>query len=108
MYPSKLSLQTDTYIDELVEIFLKLSMKAVQVHLIIGTTLDEFFSESCFDFWLFSLSFMILAKDRIVARLVFTKSKAIPGRTSGTLNERFLTTVNAHKMTLRSSWWLVR
>ena len=31
--------QTDTYIDELVEIFLKLSMKTVQVHLIIWTTL---------------------------------------------------------------------
>ena len=31
--------QTDTYIDELVEIFLKLSMKTVQVHLIFGTTL---------------------------------------------------------------------
>ena len=29
----------DTYSDELVEIFLKLSMKTVQVHLIIGTTL---------------------------------------------------------------------
>ena len=28
------------YIDELVEIFLKLSMKTVQVHLTIGTTLD--------------------------------------------------------------------
>ena len=28
------------YIDELVEIVLKLSMKTVQVHLIIGTTLD--------------------------------------------------------------------
>ena len=33
-------LQTDTYIDELVEIFLKLSMKTVQVHLIIWTTLN--------------------------------------------------------------------
>ena len=32
-------LQIDTYIVELVEIFLKLSMKTVQVHLIIGTTL---------------------------------------------------------------------
>ena len=32
------SLQTDIYIDELVKIFLKLSMKTVQVHLIIGTT----------------------------------------------------------------------
>ena len=32
-------LQSDAYIDELVEIFLKLSMKTVQVHLIIGTTL---------------------------------------------------------------------
>ena len=30
---------TDTYIDELVEIFLKVSMKTVQVHLIIWTTL---------------------------------------------------------------------
>ena len=37
--PHGFSLQTDTYIDELVEIFLKLSMKTVQVHLIIGTTL---------------------------------------------------------------------
>ena len=32
--------QIDTYIDELVEIFLKLSVKTVQVHLIIGTTLE--------------------------------------------------------------------
>ena len=32
-------LQTDAYIDELVEIFLKLSIKTVQVHLIICTTL---------------------------------------------------------------------
>ena len=32
-------LRTDTYINELVEIFLKLSMKTVQVNLIIGTTL---------------------------------------------------------------------
>ena len=31
--------KTDTSIDELVEIFLKLSMKTVQVHLIIETTL---------------------------------------------------------------------
>ena len=38
-YPSQLSLRTDTYIDELVEIFLKLSIKTVQVHLIIWTTL---------------------------------------------------------------------
>ena len=30
---------SDTYIDESVEIFLKLSMKTVQVHLIIGMTL---------------------------------------------------------------------
>ena len=35
-------LQTDTYIDELVEIFLKLSVKTVQVHLIIGTTLVKY------------------------------------------------------------------
>ena len=34
-YPSYLPLQTNTYIDELVEIFLKLSMKTVQVHVII-------------------------------------------------------------------------
>ena len=33
-YPSELPLQTDTYIDELAEIFQKLSMKTVQVHLI--------------------------------------------------------------------------
>ena len=33
------SLQTDTYIDELLEMFLKLSMKTLQVHLIIWTTL---------------------------------------------------------------------
>ena len=38
-YPSQLPLQTDTYIDELVEIFLKLPVKTVQVHSIIGTTL---------------------------------------------------------------------
>ena len=31
--------QTDTFIDKLVEIFLKLSVKTVQVHLIIWTTL---------------------------------------------------------------------
>ena len=30
----------DTYIDELVEIFLKLSMETVQMHLIIGTTFE--------------------------------------------------------------------
>ena len=41
-YPSLLPLQNDTYIDELVEIILKLSMKTVQVHLIICTTLDRF------------------------------------------------------------------
>ena len=34
-------LQTDTYISELVEIFLKLSMKTVQVHLIIWMTLGN-------------------------------------------------------------------
>ena len=38
-YPPYLPLQTDTYIDKLVEIFVKLSMRVVQVHLIIGTTL---------------------------------------------------------------------
>ena len=38
-YPSYRPLQTDTYIHELVQIFLKLSMKTVQVHLIIRTTL---------------------------------------------------------------------
>ena len=38
-YPPYLPLQTDTYIDELVEILLKLSMETVQVHLIIWTTL---------------------------------------------------------------------
>ena len=32
-------MQTDTYINELVEIILKLSLKTVQVHLIIWTTL---------------------------------------------------------------------
>ena len=32
-------IQTDTYIDELLEIFLKLSTKTIQMHLIIGTTL---------------------------------------------------------------------
>ena len=37
-YPPLLPLQTDSYIDELAEIFLKLSMKTVQVQLIIGTT----------------------------------------------------------------------
>ena len=40
-YPLWLPLQTDTYTYDLVEIFLKLSMKAVQVHLIIWTTLDR-------------------------------------------------------------------
>ena len=35
----QLPLQTDTYIDKLLKIFLKLSMKTVQVHLVIGTTL---------------------------------------------------------------------
>ena len=35
-------LQTNTYIDELDEIFQKLSMKTVQVHLIIWTTLTLF------------------------------------------------------------------
>ena len=33
--------QTDTYIDKSVEIFLKLSMKTIQVHLIIWTTLQS-------------------------------------------------------------------
>ena len=33
--------KTDDYIDELVEIFLKLSLKTVQVHLIIWMTLDN-------------------------------------------------------------------
>ena len=37
-FPYKL---TDTHIDELVEKFLKLLMKIVQVHLIIGTTLNN-------------------------------------------------------------------
>ena len=46
-YPSYLPLQTDTYIDELVEKFLKLSVKAVQVDLIIGTTLSCFKAFSC-------------------------------------------------------------
>ena len=32
-------IQSDTYIDELVKIFMKLSIKTVQVHLIIWTTL---------------------------------------------------------------------
>ena len=41
------SLQTDTYIDELVEIFLKLSVKTVQVHLIICTTLGLIPEQSC-------------------------------------------------------------
>ena len=36
-----ISVITDTYIGELVDIFLKLSMKTVQVHLIIRTTLDN-------------------------------------------------------------------
>ena len=46
-WESQLPVQIDTYIDELVEIFLKLSMKTVQVHLIIGTTLvsNNVFSE---------------------------------------------------------------
>ena len=39
-------LQTDTYIDELIEIFLKLSMKTVQVHVIIWTTLVELHVDS--------------------------------------------------------------
>ena len=34
-------LQTDTSVDKLVEIFLKLSMKTIQVHLIIWTTLGK-------------------------------------------------------------------
>ena len=38
-YASHIRHNLDTYIDELVEIFLKLSMKTVQVHLIIWTTL---------------------------------------------------------------------
>ena len=33
--------KSNTYIDESVETFLKLSMKTVQVHLIIGTTLSN-------------------------------------------------------------------
>ena len=38
---SQLPLQTDTYIDELLKIFLKLSTKTVQGHFIIGTTLAK-------------------------------------------------------------------
>ena len=38
---SHLPLQTDTYLDELLKIFLKLSTKTVQMHLIIGTTLEH-------------------------------------------------------------------
>ena len=45
-YPSYLPLQTDTTTSELVEIFLKLSMKTVQVHLVIGTTLKCWFGSS--------------------------------------------------------------
>ena len=41
-------LQTDTYINELVEIFLTLSMKTAQVHLIMGMTLDAV-SLGCID-----------------------------------------------------------
>ena len=39
-YLPQFPLQTDTYINEFVEIFLKLSTKTVQVHLIIWATLD--------------------------------------------------------------------
>ena len=42
-YLSELPLQTDTYINESVEIFPKLSMKTVQVDLIVGTTLEHKF-----------------------------------------------------------------
>ena len=38
-----LPLQTDTYIDELLEIFLKLSMKTVQMHLIIYPGSEVFY-----------------------------------------------------------------
>ena len=40
-FPTLLPLQTDTYIGELVKIFLKLSIKTVQVHLIIWMTLGK-------------------------------------------------------------------
>ena len=40
IYSSELPLQTDNYINELLEIFLKLSLKTGQVHLIIEMTLE--------------------------------------------------------------------
>ena len=48
-YPPYFPLQTDTYINELVEIFLKLPTKTVWVHLIISTTLvvKQCFFHSC-------------------------------------------------------------
>ena len=52
--------QTYTYIDELVEIFLKLSMKTVQVDLIIWTTLDKEMTTPFFYHPLFSPDVIIL------------------------------------------------
>ena len=49
-FPHKL----DTFIDELVELFLKLSVKTVQMHLIIGTTLEWCFTvliDVCWDYF---------------------------------------------------------
>ena len=40
IYLSELPIQTDNYISELLEIFLKLLMKTVQVHLIIEMRLE--------------------------------------------------------------------
>ena len=45
-YPSELPLQTDTYIDELVEIFLKLSMKTVYYYY--SQVMNE---NSAFNYW---------------------------------------------------------
>ena len=49
----KIPLQTDTCIDQLVEIFLKLSTKTAEVHLIIGMTLVNFVISIVFKFLAF-------------------------------------------------------
>ena len=78
-----ISVVTDTYIDELVEIFLKLPMKTVQVHLIIWMTLhdektsrlDETYNDNCpvsdSIHRVFFLSFSLLSLPGCIAMVVW-------------------------------------
>ena len=59
------SLYTDTYIDELVEIFLKLSMKTVQVHLIIWMTLEKLYKAVSIITSFFGIFYLLLTNKTI-------------------------------------------